>query len=193
MKIVVLALCFIWLVGCTNAKPINITSSLSEETLFYEVVSGNKPIMMSGNIEQKGLSEGAVLTSARYNDIGDSREAIDEITAFKNLCGSKGKSLVSERDIKHFQAISCRGEGADFVVITLMVKYIAGSDIGGYSYDRYLSLFEAQNVSSSVIKEAIYREYESYKAHVLAKQQRPLDFYPMNFEQLRNYLAFLDQ
>jgi hypothetical protein len=180
MKNLALILCAVTLFGCTNAQPIKISQSLAETDLFAQLVNDNKPIMLSGNIEQKQATNEIIVTTANYNDIGDSRKADDELESFMELCNAKGLLLVNGGQKNKFNTVLCTGEENSFVITTLKVKYLAGSDIGGYSYDRYISLLEISSFDQGSIKKVIQEEYEKYKKDIFSKG------YPQSNEESEN-------
>jgi hypothetical protein len=192
MKNLALILCAVTLFGCTNAQPIKISQSLAETDLFAQLVNDNKPIMLSGNIEQKQATNEIIVTTANYNDIGDSRKADDELESFMELCNAKGLLLVNGGQKNKFNTVLCTGEENSFVITTLKVKYLAGSDIGGYSYDRYISLLEISSFDQGSIKKVIQEEYEKYKKDIFSKGYPPLDFETITPSEFNRYLSFLD-
>ncbi|MCV6623251.1 MAG: hypothetical protein OIF51_16030 [Cellvibrionaceae bacterium] len=192
MKKLALILCAVTLFGCTNAQPIKISQSLSEADLFAQLVNDNKPIMLSGNVKKKQSDKEIIVTTANYNDIGDSRKADDELKSFMKLCNAKGFLVVNGGQKNKFDTMLCKGEGSSFVITTLKVKYLAGSDIGGYSYDRYISLLEIRSFDQDSIKELIQEEYEEYKKGIFTKGYPPLDFETITPSELNDYLSFLD-
>lgn len=191
MKKLALILSSVTLFGCMNAQPIKISQSLSEADLFAQLVSDNKPLMLSGNIEQKQVMNKILLTSANYNDIGDLKEANDELESFMELCTTKGHQLVNGGRKNKFDALLCLGEEKSFVFTTLKVKYLAGSDIGGYAYDRYMSLLEISSYDRASIKKVIKEEYDKYKKGVFSGGY-PLDFETITPSEFNRYLSFLD-
>jgi len=180
------------LFGCTNAQPIKISQSLTEADLFVRLVNDNKPIMLDGNIDRKQTTSEIIVTSASYNDIGDLRKADDELKSFMELCKVKGFLLFNGGQKNKFDTVLCAGEENSFVITTLKVKYLAGSDVGGYSYDRYISLLEIPYFDQSSTKQVIQEEYEKYKKGVFDKGYLPLGFEAITSSELNDYLSFFD-
>ena len=147
MKILLLLTSFVFLGGCITASPVNFDNVENYQSFLKQVTSKNKPLALSAKIKHIEGEPDWIITRSDYNDIGVMREAMDEVEAFAELCLRRGFDLSVREKNTNTDLLVCESERVEFALLSIVSKEYAGSDIGGYSYDRYMALFEPKDTN----------------------------------------------